>query len=202
VLAEQPVQARHTNVIHAVDGIAHNLRCNGRLFGNREIGRAGGSDHDDAAALRCRMCFERDAAGGFMEMRVGQHGGHGAVSVCGGPRYQQVLAGVGQRTRNDGDLVGRLALSEHDFGKSLADVAVMIDAGESQILKGFLAQELKELLVGCLRRGSAGLHRVKQGAQLLAIHRAKWLKGFDFALSWTITSSIGFFERFICLCRR
>ena len=125
-------------------------------------------------------------------MRVGQDGGHGAVGVGGGSGDQQVLAGVGQRTRNDGDLVGRLSLAEDDFGKSLADVAVMVDAGKSQILEGFLAQELKELLVGCLRRGGAGLHLVEQGAQLLAIHRAKWLKGFDFGPSWTITSSIGF----------
>jgi hypothetical protein len=77
---------------------------------------------------------------------------------------EEVLPRADKRTRDGSDLVRRLALTEDDLGKTLPDVAVMVDPGEAQILVRALAQELKELFVRRLRRSGPGADLVEQAA--------------------------------------
>ena len=74
----------------------------------------------------------------------------------------------------------------------------MVDARESQILEGALAQELKERLECSLRRASAGADLVEQGAELLPVHCAKRLV-VDLRPNWTVICSIGPRDGFISL---
>ena len=99
-------------------------------------------------------------------------------------RHQQRVAGADNALGDRGDLGRGLALAEDDFRETLADVALVIDPGEAEILVGFLAQKLKEPLVRRLRSKRSRAHLVEQGAELLAVHRGSWK--VDFSPTWTI----------------
>ena len=49
-LAEQPMQAGDADVVEALDVVAHQLGGARRLFGDRQVGRAGGGDDDRAVS--------------------------------------------------------------------------------------------------------------------------------------------------------
>ncbi len=75
-----------------------------------------------------------------------------------------------------GDLAGRLSRPKDDLRETLAEAAVVIDAGEAQILERGLAQKLKKAVVGCLRREAPGLDVVQEGrgARRRFIDRESW----------------------------
>ena len=54
-----------------------------------------------------------------------------------------------------GDLLGGLPWTENHLWKALADAAVMVDSGESEVFERGLAQKLKEFVVRSLRREGA-----------------------------------------------
>jgi hypothetical protein len=89
------------------------------------------------------------------------------------PRHEQAVARGDDPRGDGGNLGGTLALAEDDFGKTLPDVAVVVDAREVEILVRLLAQKLKESLVCRLRRDRTGTDIVEQGAKLLTVHRGK-----------------------------
>jgi len=119
--------------------------------------------------------------------RLGHHIGDGAMRVRRGTGHEQILASADDGLGDAGDLGGRLPLAEDHLREPLADVPMVVDAGKAEIFVGTLAQELKEFPVRCLRRSVAGAYLVEEGPELLAVHRAKWPKRIDFALSWTVT---------------
>jgi hypothetical protein len=53
--------------------------------------------------------------------------------VC--PRDKQIVTAVSDGPRNEGNLLGGLALTKDNLWKPLADCAVMIDAGEAEIFE-------------------------------------------------------------------
>ena len=97
------------------------------------------------------------------------------------------VPGRGDPVHDASTLFGRLTLTKDDFRDTTPQMPVLIDAREAQVLVRTLAQELKELLVRCLRCSVTRPHGVEEGTQLLTVHHAKWLKCIDFGPSWTIT---------------
>lgn len=101
--------------------------------------------------------------------------------------------------RNSGNLRGSFALAEDNFRKPLADAAVMVDACEPQVLKGAVAQKLKEPGLGSLRRYSTRVDRLEKGQELWPGHRDTSLPRVDFHPSWAIKYSIVPCDGFIFL---
>ena len=58
--AEHAMDAGDADVVHAIDGVAHHLRGDRGLFGDRLIGGAGGAQRDRALAGR-RVALHGDA---------------------------------------------------------------------------------------------------------------------------------------------
>ena len=57
-LAEQPVQSGHADVVQPRDLVPHQLRGPGRLFRDRQVGRAGRGDDDGAPDRASRPADE------------------------------------------------------------------------------------------------------------------------------------------------
>ncbi len=100
---------------------------------------------------------------------------------------------------NSGNLRGSFALAEDNLRKPLANAAVMVDAGEPQVLKGAVAQKLKEPGLGSLRRYSTRVNRLEKGPKFWSGHRDKSLTRIDFRPSWAIKYSIVPCDGFIFL---
>ena len=62
VLVEQPMQTGDADVVEPIDRIAHDFGGNGRFFGDRQVGGAGGGNEDRPAAARRVLKIERDTA--------------------------------------------------------------------------------------------------------------------------------------------
>ncbi len=65
---------------------------------------------------------------------------------------EQAVAGGDDALGDRGDLFRRLPRPKNDLRASLPQRAMVVDAGEAQILERRLAQKLKEPVLGCLRR--------------------------------------------------
>ena len=83
------------------------------------------------------------------------------------------MAGGDDALGDGGDLLGRLARAENDFGKTLPDAAVVVDPGEAQVLERGLAQKLKEPVVRGLRRKAPRLDVVEERAEVEPVHRGE-----------------------------
>jgi hypothetical protein len=97
------------------------------------------------------------------------------------------------------NLVRLLAETEDDLRKSLANAAMVIHPGKSEVFEGGLAYKLKEAGVCVLRRKRTGANFLEQGAKLVTVHRPKWLAFVDFPFSRAIESAIVPRDGFICL---
>jgi hypothetical protein len=97
------------------------------------------------------------------------------------------------------NLVRRLSWPKNNFRKALAQVAVVIDTGEPEVLERRLAQKLKKPLVRCLRRNGAGAHVVQEALELQTVHRSKWLARVDFGPSRAVRSTIVLVDGIILL---
>ena len=76
------------------------------------------------------------------------------------------------------DLFWRLSRAKNDFRYALPNRAMMVDASEAQIFERRLAQELKETIVGRLRRERSGMDVSEERGQVGAGHLPDC---FDFA---------------------
>ena len=72
----------------------------------------------------------------------------------------------GQRREDAPDLLQALARTEHHFGETLAELAVMVHPGEPQVFEG----QGPEALYGCGHRQAPGLNLLQQLLQNFAIH--------------------------------
>jgi len=67
---------------------------------------------------------------------------HRGAGLARRPRHEQVVARGNDSLGNRRDLRGSLALPEDHFGEALAQAAMVIDPGETQVLEWCLAQKL------------------------------------------------------------
>ena len=105
-----------------------------------------------------------------------------------------------------GDLLGSLSGTENDLWKALPGPAVVVDSGESDVLERRLAQKLKDVLVGSLRRSGSRLDLLEEGPEFVTRHAAerlsrasKCLTCVDFQFCRAIESSIVQRDGFIFL---
>ena len=134
-----------------------------------------------------------------MEGGLGQHPADGLECGRRRPGREKILATCDDPLGDRGDLVRSLALTEDDFGEALAYAPMVIDACESKVLVGAVAQKLKKLGVRSLRCKRARMDLVEEASELRPVHVCKSLTRLDFRLNWPVISSIGPCDGFILL---
>jgi len=79
---------------------------------------------------------------------VGECGGYGGELFFGGARSQHVAAVGGEAGEDFGYLAGRFALGEDHLGHALAQGAMMVELGETQVLEGQVTEALHGFVGG------------------------------------------------------
>ena len=137
------MQSGDADVVQTAHVIAHEFRRPGGLLGDREISGARGGDDDGPLAAGHISLAQRDDVRVVVVDRVGESLADRFKRRRRRARDQQRRPAAGNLGRNGGDLGGRLAEAEDDFGEALAKRSVMIDAGEAEVFERLRAQRLE-----------------------------------------------------------
>jgi len=97
-----------------------------------------------------------------VELCVGESGSNRRECLGSRTGDEQTFACRHDARGNGGNLIRALSRPENHFGEPLADPPVMIDASETEVFEGGLAQNLKDALVRRLRRKAARLDVLKE----------------------------------------
>ena len=132
MLAEQAVDAGDADVEQPIDRVAHHLGRDARFLGDRQIGCARRRDEDRAAAGLHVALAVRDGPGDGWNAASGT----AFCTAANASSVARVTSRVWPRPTISAemarDLFGRLAQPEHDFGKPLAQLALVIDPREAR----------------------------------------------------------------------
>ena len=107
-----------------------------------------------------------------MILRVGDFTRHGPKCRLIGPRDEEVVPGVDDRTADRRNLIGGLSGAEHDLRSTLPQRPVVIDASKAKILEGASSQNGFELIVGVVDTHRAVAYVFEDRAKLIVIHVA------------------------------
>jgi len=160
-MLEQAMNAGDTDVVELVDAIAHHARGEQSFFGDGNVAGASGDDKDQAFAGDFAAALDGDDAREGMKLR-GARGFsigffHGGEDFGVGASDENVVARVFllEHGADDfGGLLRRFAFGENDFGKALAEGAVMVDFGKAEVLE----RQMLESLDRRSRREVSALH--------------------------------------------
>lgn len=155
------MNAGDSDIVERLDLVAHQLRGNNGFFGDGNVAGSGRDDGDDAlvalfvalpasTSARRVVAAKGDAAGEGVVFGFRDLSGNGLELLLSGARGEDVGVGVtGGESREDfGYLSGGFALTEDDFGHSVAQGAVMIEFGEAQVFKRKMAEASKGFVGG------------------------------------------------------
>jgi len=154
---EEAVDARDANVVEVFDAVAHQAGRKEGFFGNRNVAGAGRDDEDGSLPGDFGAAFDGDDAGELMELRCFGKLADGREDSFVGTRDQNVVARAlfsEQRTDDGHYLRWRLSLAEDDFGKALAESAVMVHFREAQVFE----RKMLQTLDGARGREFPGMH--------------------------------------------
>ena len=142
---------------------AEQLGSDPRFVDGRPVDRSAGDDRDEPAR-RGNRARDPGAAGADVLERVGRRPSHGRAGGLVGPGDEDAGGAAGDERRDDRlDLARRLSLGEHGFGSALAELAVVVDPSEAEIV----VREAGEPLEPGGRRQVAGRHRLEHAQHLL-----------------------------------
>ena len=134
-MSKQAVNAGNADVVQVLNFVAHHFGGGYRLFCDGDVAGAGGDYGDDSLAIAFAIPFQGDGSGEGAILHRLHFRGHGFKLFDSGPRGQHVPAVLCQPAEDAGDLGGGLTLAENDFGHALAQGAVVIDFGETEVFK-------------------------------------------------------------------
>ena len=158
LLRQQAMDAGHAHVGNQFDGVAHEARGDGGLFGNGQIAGAGADHGDRAFARRCRRLREGDGARGLVKFGARLGGQHRLITFRarrGWPARCRRPGPCAQRSRPPAQGFCR---GEDHFGHAGAQGAMVIELGKAEIFKGQSAQAVERVVHG----GAALAHFVEQ----------------------------------------
>src|ERR1700681_2060840 len=151
-MRQQAVDARDSDIIDMLNVIAHQFRGDDCFFGDRDVAGSCGHDHDHALAVQFAIALEYDGTGDwpiFWAIFCQVHsGGHGGKLFLGSSGRQHVSAVGGQAGEDVRHLPRRFSLSKNHLGHSLAQGAMVVDLGETEVLKRQVTQALYGLVGG------------------------------------------------------
>ena len=170
------MNAGDADIVEAVDAVAHELGGELGFFGDGNVAGAGGDDADDAFTSDLAIAFDGDGPGELVKFRCVVQALYGREGFFVGAGDQNILAGVSaEHAFGDfGDLAGRFAFAEDNFGKTLTESPVMVDFGKSQVFEGQMFQAFD----GGFAREFAGANGFHQLHELRFVHVARprrWL---------------------------
>ena len=171
------MNAGDADIVEAVDAVAHELGGELGFFGDGNVAGAGGDDADDPFTSDLAIAFDGDGSGERVKFRCVVQALHGREGFFVGAGDQNILAGVSaEHAFGDfGDLAGRFAFAENNFGKTLTQSPVMVDFGKSQVFEGQMFQAFD----GSFAREFAGANGFHQLHELRFVHVARprrWLE--------------------------
>ena len=141
-MPEQAVNASDANVVELIYPVAHHARGEKGFFGDGNVAGTGGNDKDQALAGNFAAALNGNDAGERMEFRgarrlaVGLFDGGEGFSVGTGDENVVVRVFFLKHGADDtSDMLRRLALGEDDFGKTLAQGAMVVDFRETEVLE-------------------------------------------------------------------
>src|SRR6202521_5310206 len=155
-MRQQAVDARDSDVIDMLNVIAHQFGGDDRFLGDRDVAGSRGHDHDHALAVPLAIALEHDGASDWAILWTifwtifcpVRSGGDGGILFLGSSGRQHVTAMGGQAVEDVRHLARRFALGKHHFRHALAQGTMVVDLGETEILKGQVTQALYGLVGG------------------------------------------------------
>ncbi len=137
LLAQEPVQPGHTDVIETLHGVSHSRRGDGGLLRHRNVGGAGG-DHQHGFAQQAGLLPRNlHDAGLLMPAGLRRERQEGIPDLRGGPGGQNGAGAPGQQVLGDAcDLGNAFPRAEYHLRKAAAQLPVMVHLGVVQILEG------------------------------------------------------------------
>jgi hypothetical protein len=165
-MRQQAVDARDADVIDMLNVIAHQFRGDDCFLGDRDVAGSGGYDHDHAFAVPLAITFEHDGARQRPIFGQAHSGGDGSILFLGGSSCQHIAAMGCEAGEDVSYLSRRFSLGKNHFGHTLAQGTMVVDLGETEILKG----QVTEALDGVVRREVFFSNLLEQLAKGLGIH--------------------------------
>ena len=147
-MIEKAVEAGDADVVQPNHLVAKNLGSHRRLFGHLQVGGARGNDQDPRSPLRAAGRLQCDGAGLRMVARAPVASFDLPEHFGGDPRHQDGLA-LGGHSPHDGDDLGdAFPFAEDHFGEAAAELPVVVDLGEAEVLVGESLQPPQRLVGG------------------------------------------------------
>src|SRR6266852_9470714 len=169
-MRQKAVDARDSDVIDMLNVVAHQFRGDDCFFGDRDVAGSSGHDHDHALAVQLAIALEHDGASDWpilWPILCQVHsGGDGGILFLGSPGREHVAAVGRQASEDVRHLARRFALGKNHLGHALAQGAMVVDLGETEVLKGQVTQALD----GVVGREALFADLLEQPAKGLGIH--------------------------------
>src|ERR1019366_910330 len=147
-MGQEAVDAGDSYVVDVLDAVAHQFRGDDRFFGYRDVAGSRRHDYDHSLALFLAVALEHDGPRQGTILGAGQGGGYGGVLFLGGAGCQHVAAVGGEAGEDVRYLAGRFALGKDHLGHALAQGAVVVELGETEVLKGQVTEALDGVVGG------------------------------------------------------
>jgi hypothetical protein len=158
VLGEKAMKPGYAHVVHPIDLVSHQLCRNHSFLGHGKV-RCPGRGDEDGSAARCTISKrERNGSGQLVEFCLCQMLANGVEGLAIGPSHEQAVTSADDSFGDGCDLFWGLSRPKNHLRGPLADLAVMVDAREPEVLEGSLAQILNDTVQRCFRSCGAGLH--------------------------------------------
>jgi hypothetical protein len=139
-IGKQAMNAGDSDVVEVFDFIAHDFGGYDGFFRDGDVTGSGGDHGDDSLAIFLRIALQNDSAGEVAIFDGANFFLYGGKLFFAGARGQDVATVLGETGKNSCHLRRRLAFSEDDLGHAIAQGAVVIDFGETEIFKRQMAQ--------------------------------------------------------------
>jgi len=167
-VGKEAVNACDADVVEMLDLIAHKLGGGDGFFGDGNVAGAGGHDEDGSFAIAAAIAVKGDGSGERAIFSLGNLGSNSVVLLFGGAGGEDVGAFVVGSEVGEylGNLSGRFAFAEDDFGHALAKRAVVIEFGEAEVFEG----QMTKALDGLIGRELSGPDFVEQLSESVRVH--------------------------------
>ena len=130
---EEAVQARNTDIVDALDGVAHDFGGHGGFFSDGNIAGAGGEDTNLPRMPRMGALADRDAASLFVVDGVRKFGLENSGVLRGDAGDEEAAFALQEGCTDFQNLLRRFARAEDYFGETFAKGAMGVDLRELEV---------------------------------------------------------------------
>ena len=132
---EEPVDAGNADIVIFLHAVAHDLGGDDRFLGDRDVGRAGTENRNQAGTLGLRLERDGDGVGGGVIPGFRERALDGPVSFLAGASGQEFVVVFENRASNLHNLNRRFAFAVDDFRKAFAQRPVPVHTREVEVVR-------------------------------------------------------------------